>query len=148
MRHMKKSRNIAVVTTYISDYIFPRLIQGMDNVLSEQGYSIILKNTGNRPTPMPYRPAWMCSGKPRSFRKTGVRPASSQKISRDYRCGMTVNRGRLPTGIVVGGSGCAAGVIDLALALGPGKRGALSLLASGHQVLTLGIPPKSPRILP
>lgn len=46
-RHMKKSRNIAVVTTYISDYIFPRLIQGMDNVLSEQGYSIILKNTGN-----------------------------------------------------------------------------------------------------
>lgn len=47
MRHMKKSRNIAVVTTYISDYIFPRLIQGMDNVLSEQGCSIILKNTGN-----------------------------------------------------------------------------------------------------
>lgn len=47
MRHMKKSRNIAVVTTYISDYIFPMLIQGMDNVLSEQGYSIILKNTGN-----------------------------------------------------------------------------------------------------
>ena len=47
MRHMKKSRNIAVVTTYISDYIFPRLIQGMDNILSEQGYSIILKNTGN-----------------------------------------------------------------------------------------------------
>ena len=47
MRHMKKSRNIAVVTTYISDYIFPRLIQGIDNVLSERGYSIILKNTGN-----------------------------------------------------------------------------------------------------
>lgn len=47
MRHMKKSRNIAVVTTYISDYIFPRLIQGMDNILSEQGYSIVLKNTGN-----------------------------------------------------------------------------------------------------
>lgn len=47
MRHAKKSRNIAVVTTYISDYIFPRLIQGMDNVLSEKGYSIILKNTGN-----------------------------------------------------------------------------------------------------
>lgn len=47
MRHVKKSRNIAVVTTYISDYIFPRLIQGIDNVLSEEGYSIILKNTGN-----------------------------------------------------------------------------------------------------
>lgn len=47
MRHKTKSYNIAVVTTYISDYIFPRLIQGMDNVLSENGYSIILKNTGN-----------------------------------------------------------------------------------------------------
>ena len=47
IRHMKNSKNIAVVTTYISDYIFPRLIQGMDNVLSEEGYSIILKNTGN-----------------------------------------------------------------------------------------------------
>lgn len=47
MRHTTKSYNIAVVTTYISDYIFPRLIQGMDSVLSENGYSIILKNTGN-----------------------------------------------------------------------------------------------------
>ena len=46
MRHRKISRNIAVVTTYISDYIFPRLIQGMDRVLGENGYSIILKNTG------------------------------------------------------------------------------------------------------
>ena len=47
MRHTRKTGNIAVVTTYISDYIFPRLIQGMDNVLSQNGYSIILKNTGN-----------------------------------------------------------------------------------------------------
>ncbi|MBQ9701009.1 MAG: GntR family transcriptional regulator [Lachnospiraceae bacterium] len=42
-----KSHNIAVVTTYISDYIFPRLIQGIDRVLTEEGYSIFLKNTGN-----------------------------------------------------------------------------------------------------
>ena len=34
------SKNIAVTTTYLSDYIFPRLIQGMDRVLSENGYSI------------------------------------------------------------------------------------------------------------
>lgn len=47
VRHMKVSKNIAVITTYISDYIFPRLIQGMDRVLSANGYSIILKNTGN-----------------------------------------------------------------------------------------------------
>lgn len=42
-----KSNNIAVITTYISDYIFPRLIQGIDSVLTKEGYSIILKNTGN-----------------------------------------------------------------------------------------------------
>lgn len=47
MRHTKSSRNIAVITTYLSDYIFPRLLQGIDGVLTENGYSIILKNTGN-----------------------------------------------------------------------------------------------------
>ena len=47
VRHSHTSRNIAVVTTYLSDYIFPRLIQGIDSTLSEEGYSIILKNTKN-----------------------------------------------------------------------------------------------------
>ena len=47
MRHTKKSKNIAVVTTYLSDYIFPRVIQGIDRVLTENGYSILLKNTKN-----------------------------------------------------------------------------------------------------
>ena len=43
----RESKIIAVVTTYLSNYIFPKLIQGIDKVLSENGYSIILKNTGN-----------------------------------------------------------------------------------------------------
>lgn len=47
VRHTKTSRNIAVVTTYLSDYIFPKVIQGIDEVLTEKGYSIILKNTRN-----------------------------------------------------------------------------------------------------
>ena len=47
MRHTKQSRNIAVITTYLSDYIFPRVIQGIDQVLTENGYSILLKNTKN-----------------------------------------------------------------------------------------------------
>lgn len=41
------SKNIAVVTTYLSDYIFPRVIQGIDTALTKEGYSIILKNTRN-----------------------------------------------------------------------------------------------------
>lgn len=47
VRHTRTSKNIAVVTTYLSDYIFPRVIQGIDSVLTAEGYSIILKNTRN-----------------------------------------------------------------------------------------------------
>ncbi len=42
-----KSKNIAVVSTYMSDYIFPRVIQGINQVLSDNGYSILLKTTNN-----------------------------------------------------------------------------------------------------
>lgn len=35
LRQIHGTGNIAVVTTYISDYIFPRLIQGIDEVLSD-----------------------------------------------------------------------------------------------------------------
>lgn len=47
VRHSGNSKNIAVVTTYLSDYIFPRVISGIDTVLTKEGYSIILKNTNN-----------------------------------------------------------------------------------------------------
>ena len=43
LRHTTPSKNIAVVTTYLSDYIFPRIVQGIDQVLTENGYSILLK---------------------------------------------------------------------------------------------------------
>lgn len=46
-QNRKPSKNVAVVTTYISDYIFPRVLQGMEQVLTDNGYSIILKNTKN-----------------------------------------------------------------------------------------------------
>ncbi|MCR5420896.1 MAG: GntR family transcriptional regulator [Lachnospiraceae bacterium] len=46
-RFKKESKDIAVVMTYLSDYIFPKVISGIDSVLEENGYSIILKNTGN-----------------------------------------------------------------------------------------------------
>lgn len=46
-RHMHTSKNIAVVLPYLSDYIFPRVIQGIDEVMEREGYSILLKNTKN-----------------------------------------------------------------------------------------------------
>ncbi len=49
-RFKKDSKDIAVVMTYLSDYIFPKVISGIDSVLSENGYSIVLKNTNNSRT--------------------------------------------------------------------------------------------------
>jgi GntR family transcriptional regulator of arabinose operon len=46
-RKRKEGGNIAVIATQISDYIFPRLIQGIDNVVHNHGFSIFLKNTEN-----------------------------------------------------------------------------------------------------
>ncbi|MCX7710332.1 MAG: GntR family transcriptional regulator [Clostridia bacterium] len=46
-RKRNDSKNIGVITTYISEYIFPKVIQGIDSVLSANGYSIMLKNTNN-----------------------------------------------------------------------------------------------------
>jgi GntR family transcriptional regulator of arabinose operon len=38
---------IAVVTTYISEYIFPSIIRGIEETISAAGYSMILANTNN-----------------------------------------------------------------------------------------------------
>lgn len=44
----QKSRRIAVVTTYVDNYIFPRIIQGIERTLSEQGFQIQIAFTNNR----------------------------------------------------------------------------------------------------
>ena len=47
---MDKSRTgvIGVVTTYVDDYIFPSIIQGIEDVLTQQGYPISLGLTENK----------------------------------------------------------------------------------------------------
>jgi len=50
LAHTKSSKNVAVVTTYLSDYIFPHIIKGIDEVMEKYGYSIMLKNTNNSRT--------------------------------------------------------------------------------------------------
>lgn len=42
------THNIAVVTTYIGEYIFPAILHGIDEVLSENGYTPMLCATRNR----------------------------------------------------------------------------------------------------
>lgn len=41
------AQSIAVLTTYISDYIFPSIIRGIEEILSAAGYNLILANTNN-----------------------------------------------------------------------------------------------------
>lgn len=41
------TKNIAIITTYISDYIFPSIIRGAEKQLSENGYNVSLFNTNN-----------------------------------------------------------------------------------------------------
>lgn len=40
-------KNIGVITTYISDYIFPDIIRGIESYLTDQGYSLTLACTDN-----------------------------------------------------------------------------------------------------
>ena len=42
-----KSKNIAIIATYISDYIFPSIIRGAEKYLSENGYNVSLFSTNN-----------------------------------------------------------------------------------------------------
>ena len=42
-----EGKNIGVITTYISDYIFPSIIRGIESYLTTQGYSLTLSCTDN-----------------------------------------------------------------------------------------------------
>ncbi|NLY90197.1 MAG: GntR family transcriptional regulator [Firmicutes bacterium] len=44
---MAKGQTVAVVTTYISEYIFPAVIRGIEEVLSAAGCLLLLASTGN-----------------------------------------------------------------------------------------------------
>jgi GntR family transcriptional regulator of arabinose operon len=41
------NKMVGVITTHIADYIFPNIISGIDRIVSNSGYSILLSNTHN-----------------------------------------------------------------------------------------------------
>lgn len=45
--NLEKRTRIAVVTTYVDSYIFPKTIQGIEQILTEHGYSMELAFTNN-----------------------------------------------------------------------------------------------------
>ena len=48
MDRRPKSHNIAVITTYISDYIFPMVLHGIEKELANEKYSSLVASTQNR----------------------------------------------------------------------------------------------------
>src|SRR5699024_632969 len=44
---ISNSKTIGVITTYISDYIFPSIIRGIEQRLNEDNYSLLLASTNN-----------------------------------------------------------------------------------------------------
>ena len=45
--HLKKNKNIGVLTTHISNYIFPDIIRGIESTLYAESYSLLLSSTSN-----------------------------------------------------------------------------------------------------
>lgn len=45
----KRGKTIGVITTYLSDYIFPSIIRGIEDELNKNGYSLLLASTNNDP---------------------------------------------------------------------------------------------------
>lgn len=48
LANLAKRMRVSVVTTYVDGYIFPRTIQGIENVLLEEGYSVQIAFTNNQ----------------------------------------------------------------------------------------------------
>lgn len=44
----ERTHNIAILTTYIGEYIFPTILHGIDHVLAKNGYTSLLAATRNR----------------------------------------------------------------------------------------------------
>lgn len=46
-KNNETKKNVAVLTTYISDYIFPQIISGIEGELRRKGYNLLLFNSNN-----------------------------------------------------------------------------------------------------
>ncbi len=46
-KNVKQKQIIAVITTYISEFVFPGIVSGIEDVLSDEGYMMLFANTNN-----------------------------------------------------------------------------------------------------
>jgi len=47
-RNAGMNRTVGLITTYISDYIFPSIVRGVEAALKDRGYRLLLSSTDNR----------------------------------------------------------------------------------------------------
>ncbi|MCK1998396.1 GntR family transcriptional regulator [Psychrobacillus psychrodurans] len=47
LQNFSNQKKIAIVTTYLSDYIFPSIIRGAESILSAEGYQVSIFSTNN-----------------------------------------------------------------------------------------------------
>ena len=47
IRTQPKTGQIAVICTYISEYIFPSILRGIEGVITGQGYRLLINSTNN-----------------------------------------------------------------------------------------------------
>lgn len=47
LRNRPKTGQIAVICTYISEYIFPSILRGIESVTTERGYQLLINSTNN-----------------------------------------------------------------------------------------------------
>ncbi len=45
--YLNRNKNIGILTTYISNYIFPEIIRGIEDTLCDESYSLLLSSTKN-----------------------------------------------------------------------------------------------------
>ena len=46
-KNVRQKQVIAVITTYISEFVFPGIVSGIESVLSDEGYMMLFANTNN-----------------------------------------------------------------------------------------------------
>lgn len=48
-KNVSNNRMIGIIATHIADYIFPSIVNGADQIISDNGYAMLLANTHNDP---------------------------------------------------------------------------------------------------
>ncbi len=86
-------KTVGVITTYISDYIFPQIVQGIEARLREEGYRLLLASTDNDPDKERECLEMMLSQSPAALI---VEPTRSGERSRNLNYFLTIENRQIP----------------------------------------------------